>query len=128
VSLKGLFYCCRAVIFYMMKQYYGRIVNIAFIAGKEGNPIFGQMTQEHIDYMLSKIPEADSQKWRNLLPWSRGSLASRTLTPPGPFRPERGPSHLLARLLGRHSRMLNVNMKRAGIALDIDTSAGEAGF
>lgn len=97
VNLNGLFYCCRAVIPYMMKQDYGRIVNIASIAGKEGNPnasaysaskagvialtkslgkelaqhniavncitpaaartrLFDQMTQEHIDYMLSKIP------------------------------------------------------------------------
>jgi NAD(P)-dependent dehydrogenase (short-subunit alcohol dehydrogenase family) len=97
VNLNGLFYCCRAVIPYMMKQDYGRIVNIASIAGKEGNPnasaysaskagvialtkslgkelarhniavncitpaaartrLFEQLTQEHIDYMLSKIP------------------------------------------------------------------------
>lgn len=97
INLNGLFYCCRAVIPYMMRQDYGRIVNIASIAGKEGNPnasaysaskagvialtkslgkelaqhniavncitpaaartrLFEQMTQEHIDYMLSKIP------------------------------------------------------------------------
>jgi len=97
VNLNGLFYCCRAVIPYMMKRDYGRIVNIASIAGKEGNPnasaysaskagvialtkslgkelaqhniavncitpaaartrLFDQITQEHIDYMLSKIP------------------------------------------------------------------------
>jgi NAD(P)-dependent dehydrogenase (short-subunit alcohol dehydrogenase family) len=97
VNLNGLFYCCRGVIPYMMKQDYGRIVNIASIAGKEGNPnasaysaskagvialtkslgkelaqhniavncitpaaartrLFEQLTQEHIDYMLSKIP------------------------------------------------------------------------
>jgi 3-oxoacyl-[acyl-carrier protein] reductase len=97
VNLNGLFYCCRAVIPFMIQQDFGRIVNIASIAGKEGNPnasaysaskagvialtkslgkelaqhniaincntpaaartrLFDQMTQEHIDYMLSKIP------------------------------------------------------------------------
>ncbi len=98
VNLNGLFYCCRAVIPYMMKQDYGRILNIASIAGKERNPnasaysaskaavialtkslgkelarhniavncitpaaartrLFEQMPKEHIDYMLSKIPQ-----------------------------------------------------------------------
>ena len=97
VNLNGPFYCCRAVAPLMVAQNYGRIVNIASIAGKEGNPnapaysatkaavialtktlgkelashdisvncltpaaartaIFDQMTQEHIDFMLSKIP------------------------------------------------------------------------
>ena len=98
VNLDGQFYCCRAIVPLMIAQNYGRIVNIASIAGKEGNPnavglfglegrrhradqiarqgarramtsrstaitpaaaktaIFDQMTQEHIDYMLSKIP------------------------------------------------------------------------
>ena len=97
VNLNGLFYCNRAVVPLMMKRDYGRIVNIASIAGKEGNPtasaysaskaavigltkslgkelaktgirvncvtpaavrtaIFDQMTQQHIDFMLSKIP------------------------------------------------------------------------
>jgi 3-oxoacyl-[acyl-carrier protein] reductase len=97
VNLNGVFFCCRAIVPFMMKQAYGRIVNIASIAGKEGNPnasaysaskagvialtkslgkelaqhniavncispsaartrMFDQMTQEHIDYMLSKIP------------------------------------------------------------------------
>lgn len=97
VNLNGVFYCCRAVLPLMIKQGYGRIVNIASVAGKEGNPnasaysaskagvialtkslgkelaqhniavncitpaaartrLFEQMTQEHIDYMLSKIP------------------------------------------------------------------------
>lgn len=97
VNLNGVFYCCRAIVPLMMRQSYGRIVNIASIAGKEGNPnasaysaskagvialtkslgkelaqhniavncitpaaartrLFEQMTQEHIDYMLSKIP------------------------------------------------------------------------
>jgi 2-dehydro-3-deoxy-L-rhamnonate dehydrogenase (NAD+) len=97
VDLTGVFLCCRAVLPGMRKRDYGRIVNIASIAGKEGNPnaaaysaakagvigltkslgkelaqtairvncitpaavktaIFDQMTQEHIQYMLSKIP------------------------------------------------------------------------
>ncbi|MEJ2375204.1 MAG: SDR family NAD(P)-dependent oxidoreductase [Pseudolabrys sp.] len=97
VNLDGPFHCCRAVAPSMIAQNYGRIVNIASIAGKEGNPnapaysaskaavialtktlgkelashdisvncitpaaartaIFDQMTQEHIDFMLSKIP------------------------------------------------------------------------
>ncbi|AWM88613.1 SDR family NAD(P)-dependent oxidoreductase [Microvirga sp. 17 mud 1-3] len=97
VNLNGLFYCNRVVVPEMLKGGYGRIVNIASIAGKEGNPnasaysaskaavigltkslgkelaknnitvncvtpaavhtpIFDQMTQAHIDFMLSKIP------------------------------------------------------------------------
>jgi NAD(P)-dependent dehydrogenase (short-subunit alcohol dehydrogenase family) len=38
VNLNGVFYCNRAVVPYMQKSGYGRIVNIASIAGKEGNP------------------------------------------------------------------------------------------
>jgi 2-dehydro-3-deoxy-L-rhamnonate dehydrogenase (NAD+) len=97
VNLNGLFYCNRAVVPAMLARGYGRIVNIASIAGKEGNPnasaysaskaavigltkslgkelaktgvtvncvtpaavrtpIFDQMSQTHIDFMLSKIP------------------------------------------------------------------------
>lgn len=97
VNLDSQFYCCRAMVPGMIAQNYGRIINIASIAGKEGNPnasaysvskagvvaltkslgkelaghdiavncitpaaartaIFDQMKQEHIDYMLSKIP------------------------------------------------------------------------
>ena len=97
LNLNAVFYCCKAVVPFMLKNNYGRIVNIASIAGKEGNPnasaystskagvigltkslgkelalkniavncvtpaaaktrIFDQMTEKHIDYMLSKIP------------------------------------------------------------------------
>ncbi|MDB6137691.1 MAG: 3-oxoacyl-ACP reductase [Verrucomicrobiaceae bacterium] len=97
IDLVGPYLCCRAVVPLMLKSGWGRIVNIASIAGKEGNPnashysaakagvialtkslgkelaqsniivncitpavietdIFKQMSQAHIDYMLSKIP------------------------------------------------------------------------
>jgi len=97
INLTGVFLCCRAIVPYMLRQDYGRIVNIASIAGKEGNPnasaysaskagviaftkslgkeaahknvavncitpaaartrILEQLTQEHIDFMLSRIP------------------------------------------------------------------------
>jgi 2-dehydro-3-deoxy-L-rhamnonate dehydrogenase (NAD+) len=99
INLKGLFYCCRAVVPFMQMNNYGRIVNIASIAGKEGNPnasaysaskagvigltkslgkelaaseirvncvtpaavktpIFDQITEQQIEWMLSKIPIA----------------------------------------------------------------------
>jgi 2-dehydro-3-deoxy-L-rhamnonate dehydrogenase (NAD+) len=38
INVNGLFYCCRAIAPYMIQQSYGRIVNIASVAGKEGNP------------------------------------------------------------------------------------------
>jgi 3-oxoacyl-[acyl-carrier protein] reductase len=38
VNLTGVFLCCRAVVPHMIRQKYGRIVNVASIAGKEGNP------------------------------------------------------------------------------------------
>jgi 2-dehydro-3-deoxy-L-rhamnonate dehydrogenase (NAD+) len=97
VNLIAPYLTCRAVVPHMVAAGYGRIVNIASIAGKEGNPnashysaakagligltkslakelattgvlvncvtpaaakteLFAQMKQEHIDYMLSKIP------------------------------------------------------------------------
>jgi 2-dehydro-3-deoxy-L-rhamnonate dehydrogenase (NAD+) len=99
INLDGPFICCKAIVPHMIAQGYGRIVNIASIAGKEGNPnaahysaskaglialtkslgkelaahdiavnavtpaaaktaIFDQLTQQHIDFMLSKIPKA----------------------------------------------------------------------
>jgi 3-oxoacyl-[acyl-carrier protein] reductase len=97
INLDGPFHCCRAIAPGMIAQNYGRIVNVASIAGKEGNPnapaysaskaglialtkslgkelagydiavncvtpaaaktaIFAQMTEQHINYMLAKIP------------------------------------------------------------------------
>ena len=38
VDLTGVFLCCRAVVPFMLQRKYGRIVNVASIAGKEGNP------------------------------------------------------------------------------------------
>lgn len=38
INLNGVFHCCRAVIGHMRQRRYGRIVNVASIAGKEGNP------------------------------------------------------------------------------------------
>ena len=97
INLTGTFNCCKVIVHHMIKNNYGRIINVASIAGKEGNPnampysaskagvialtkslgkeladkniavncitpaaaktrIFDQISQEHIDYMLSKIP------------------------------------------------------------------------
>ena len=97
INLLGVFLCCHAVVPHMLRRGYGRIVNVASIAGKEGNPnasaysaskagvialtkslgketagqniavncitpaaartrLFEQMSQEHIDFMLSRIP------------------------------------------------------------------------
>jgi 3-oxoacyl-[acyl-carrier protein] reductase len=110
VNLIGCYLACRAVIPHMLAAGYGRIVNIASVAGKEGNPnashysaskagligltkslgkelatknilvnavtpaaakteIFDSMSQQHIDYMLSKIPMN-----RFLLPQEAASL------------------------------------------------------
>lgn len=97
INLHATFYCCKAVVPYMIKNNYGRIVNIASISGKEGNVnasaystakagvigltkslgkelankniavnvvtpagaktrILEQMTKEHVNLMLSKVP------------------------------------------------------------------------
>ena len=113
LNLNAVFYCCKAVVPFMEKNNYGRIVNIASRAGKEGNPnasaystskagvigltkslgkelaqkniavncvtpaaaktrIFDQMTEEHINYMLSKIPRnkfAKVEELASLVTW-----------------------------------------------------------
>ncbi|WP_419911697.1 SDR family NAD(P)-dependent oxidoreductase [Hoeflea sp.] len=113
VNLNGIFHCCRAVLPEMVKNGYGRVVNIASVAGKDGNPnaaaysaskaavmaltkslgkehagqdiavncvtpaaartrIFDQMSQEHIDYMLSKIPRGrflEVNEAANMIVW-----------------------------------------------------------
>lgn len=113
INLHGTFHLNRAVVPSMKAQSYGRIVNIASIAGKEGNPnasaysaskaavigltkslgkelaghdiavncvtpaaartpIFDQMSQEHIDYMLSKIPRGrflEVDEAANMVAW-----------------------------------------------------------
>lgn len=97
VDLVGVFHCCRAVVPHLVRHGWGRIVNVASVAGKDGNPnasaysaakagvialtkslgkelvgtgvlvncvtpaavrtdIFEQMSPEHIQFMLSKIP------------------------------------------------------------------------
>jgi 3-oxoacyl-[acyl-carrier protein] reductase len=99
VNLVAPYLVCRAIVPHMIEQKYGRIVNVASVAGKEGNPnashysaskaglialtkslgkelaakgvlvnaiapaaaktaMFATMTQQHIDFMLSKIPMA----------------------------------------------------------------------
>jgi len=113
LNLNAVFYCCKSVVPFMIKKKYGRIVNIASIAGKEGNPnasayssskagvigltkslgkelaqyniavncvtpavaktrIFNQMTDEHVNYMLSKIPRnrfAKVEELASLVTW-----------------------------------------------------------
>ena len=113
IDLSGVFYCCKSVVPHMIEKNYGKIVNIASIAGKEGNPnampysaakagvialtkslgkeladkniavncvtpaaaktkIFDQMTEEHINYMLSKIPRnkfAKVEELASLVTW-----------------------------------------------------------
>tara|TARA_Y100000590_G_C15675364_1_gene997800 strand:+ start:117 stop:863 length:747 start_codon:yes stop_codon:yes gene_type:complete len=113
INLNGTFICCKTIVPIMIKNNYGRIVNIASVSGKDGNAnasayssskagvigltkslgkelaqkniavncvtpaaaktrIFDQMTQEHIDYMLSKIPRnkfAKVEELASLVAW-----------------------------------------------------------
>jgi 2-dehydro-3-deoxy-L-rhamnonate dehydrogenase (NAD+) len=113
VNVDGVFLTCRAVVPLMLERGYGRIVNIASVAGKEGNPnasaysaskaavialtkslgkevadkniavncvtpaaartrIFEQMSQEHIDFMLAKIPRGrfvEVEEIASLIAW-----------------------------------------------------------
>lgn len=122
VNLEGPWLCCKAVVPGMIAQNYGRIVNIASIAGKEGNPnasaysaskaaligltkslakelatydisvnaiapaaartaILDQVTEEHINYMLSKIPRGrlvTVEEVAALVAWAASSDCSFT--------------------------------------------------
>ncbi|MGI9373925.1 MAG: SDR family NAD(P)-dependent oxidoreductase [Hyphomicrobiales bacterium] len=122
INLNGTFYVNKAVVPGMKKRGYGRIVNIASIAGKEGNPnasaysaskagvialtkslgkelanmdiavncvtpaaartrIFDQMTEEHINYMLEKIPRSrfvEVEEVANMVAWMASSENSFT--------------------------------------------------
>ncbi|RBI84963.1 3-oxoacyl-ACP reductase [Rhodosalinus halophilus] len=113
INLHGVFHSCRAVLPHMAARGYGRVVNIASVAGKEGNPnagaysaskagvmaltktlgkefadtdiavncvtpaaartrIFDQMSQTHIDFMLSKIPRGrflEVDEAANMIVW-----------------------------------------------------------
>ena len=113
INLMGTFNCCKYAVPYMIKNDYGRIVNVASVAGKDGNAnasayssakagvigltkslgkeladkniavncitpaaaktrIFDQMTEEHINYMLSKIPRnrfAKVEELASLVAW-----------------------------------------------------------
>ena len=113
LDLNATFYCCKAVVPYMIKNNYGRIVNISSIAGKEGNPnasaystakagvigltkslgkeladkniavnavtpagaktrILDQMSKEHVQRMLSKVPRGrflEIHEFTSLICW-----------------------------------------------------------
>ena len=113
IDLSGVFYCCKSIVPSMIKNNYGRIVNVSSIAGKEGNPnampysaakagvialtkslgkeladkniavncvtpaaaktrIFDQISEEHINYMLSKIPRnrfAKVEELASMIAW-----------------------------------------------------------
>ena len=113
LNLNAIFYCCKSVVPFMIKNKYGRIVNIASIAGKEGNPnasaysaskagvigltkslgkeladkniavnaitpagaktrILDQMTKEHVQRMLSKVPRGrflEVEEFTSLVCW-----------------------------------------------------------
>ncbi len=117
INLTGVFLCNRAVADGMAKRSWGRIVNIASVAGKEGNPnasaysaskagvigltnslgkelattgvlvncvtpaavkteMFSQMTEQHINYMLSKIPMnrfGDMEEVAEMVAWLASS-------------------------------------------------------
>ena len=122
VNLTGTYYVNKAIVPFMKASGYGRIVNIASVAGKDGNPnagaysaskagvialtkslgkeladfniavncvtpaaaktaIFDQMSQEHIDYMLSKIPRGrflEMQEISSMIAWMASSENSFT--------------------------------------------------
>ena len=113
INLMGTFNCCRSVVPYMIKNNYGRIVNVASVAGKDGNAnasaysagkagaigltkslgkeladkniavnaitpagaktrILDQMTKEHVQRMLSKVPRGrflEVEEFTSLVCW-----------------------------------------------------------
>ena len=113
INLNGIFYCCKAVVPHMIKNNYGRIVNIASVSGKDGNAnasaysvgkagaigltkslgkeladkniavnavtpagaktrILDQMTKEHVQRMLSKVPRGrflEVEEFTSLICW-----------------------------------------------------------
>tara|TARA_B100000575_G_scaffold294182_1_gene308456 strand:+ start:700 stop:1452 length:753 start_codon:yes stop_codon:yes gene_type:complete len=113
INLMGTFHCCKAIVPYMLKKNYGRIVNVASVAGKDGNAnasaysvgkagvigltkslgkeladkniavnavtpagaktrILDQMTKEHVQRMLSKVPRGrflEVEEFTSLICW-----------------------------------------------------------
>ena len=113
INLMGTFYCCKVIVPYMIKKNYGRIVNVASVAGKDGNAnasaysvgkagvigltkslgkeladkniavnavtpagaktrILDQMTKEHVQRMLSKVPRGrflEVEEFTSLICW-----------------------------------------------------------
>jgi len=113
INLLGTFYCCKAIVPNMIKKNYGRIVNVASVAGKDGNAnasayssgkagtigltkslgkeladkniavnavtpagaktrILDQMTKEHVQRMLSKVPRGrflEVEEFTSLVCW-----------------------------------------------------------
>jgi len=126
VNLTGTFHVNKAPVKGMVERGYGRVVNVASIAGKEGNPnacaysaskagvialtkslgketvhlniainaitpaaaktrIFEQMSQQHIDYMLSKIPRGRFLQLDEISSWWTGWSVRKTVLPPVPY-------------------------------------------
>ena len=124
IDLTGVFNCLHLVTPLMIEKDYGRIVNVASVAGKDGNPnagpysaaksgvialtkslgkelaeydiavncitpaaaktqIFEQMSEEHIQYMLSKIPRNRFLKVEEAASMWLGSVPLKTPSPPG---------------------------------------------
>jgi 3-oxoacyl-[acyl-carrier protein] reductase len=87
INLVGTFNCCRAIVPNMIKNNYGRIVNVASVAGKDGNAnasayssgkagaktrILNQMSKEHVQRMLSKVPRGrflEIHEFTSLICW-----------------------------------------------------------
>ena len=126
VNLNGTYICCKLIVPLMIKNNYGRIVNIASVSGKDGNAnasayssakagvlgltkslgkelaqyniavnavtpagaktrILNQMTKEHVQRMLSKVPRGRFLELMNYLPLFVGYPQKRTLFQPLQF-------------------------------------------